>query len=148
MSHDLIAELAGYRSELDNYRNRPDRAAQVQTQIDRVTAAIANRIGQLLAQADNHMTAGNDVLAAQAMTEARRLATESGIDLSEPDAGLDDLDEPGTAEEEPVATTTEPPAETTAESAPAEDTAAPAEETAAATAPLETATPRRKPKGA
>lgn len=80
MAHDLIAELAGYRAELANcVQRKSDRTDQVREQITRVEAEIRKRVEQLKAQADNHMTDGHDVLAAQALTEARRLARESGI---------------------------------------------------------------------
>lgn len=73
---DLLAELAGYKDELDNYERagREDRAAQVRAQVDRVTGQIRGEVDKLHARADNHEDAGQDLLAAQARVEAKRLA--------------------------------------------------------------------------
>lgn len=79
MSHDLLAELAGYNNELAGYGRNKERAEQVRAQIERVTAQIRVRVEQLQADADNHITDGQDVLAAQALVEARRLVRESDI---------------------------------------------------------------------
>lgn len=75
MSHDLLAELEGYQSEQAGYERagRKDRAAAVQTEVDRVSKAIAVEVEKLMAQADNHEEAGQDILAAQARVEAKRL---------------------------------------------------------------------------
>jgi hypothetical protein len=79
VSQDLIAELTGYRNELAaaRRRNNTDRAAAVTEQIERVTGQVRTRIEQLLAQAGNHEEAGQDVLAAQARVEAKRLGRET-----------------------------------------------------------------------
>lgn len=76
MSHDLIAELAGYQAELAGaeQQGKKDRAAAVRKEIDRVIGAAAARIAQLLARAENHETAGEDLSAAQARVEAKALA--------------------------------------------------------------------------
>ncbi len=74
MSHDLLAELAGYRNELAGAEARgSERAAQIRTEIERVEAAVTERAAELIAQAETHEGAGQDVLAAQARIEARRL---------------------------------------------------------------------------
>ena len=76
MSHDLLAELAGYQSELAGYerQNRTERAAAVRGEVDRVIGEAKTRIEQLLTQAEGHEDAGQDVPAAQARVEAKRLA--------------------------------------------------------------------------
>lgn len=75
MSHDLIAELDGYRSELAGYdrAGRTDRAAAVRAEVDRVTKQLAAEADKLIAQAEGHEDAGQDVAAAQARVEAKRL---------------------------------------------------------------------------
>jgi len=75
MSHDLIAELAGYRNELAGYlrAGSTERAAAVREQMAAVTAAISGEADRLVARAENHEQAGQDVLAARARVEARRL---------------------------------------------------------------------------
>lgn len=75
MSHDLIAELDGYRAELSGYERakRTDRAAAVAAEIDRVTKLIAVEADKFIARAENHEEAGQDILAAQARVEAKRL---------------------------------------------------------------------------
>lgn len=92
MSHDLLAELDGYRTELDGYTRagRGERVEAVQAEIDRVTAQITTEADKLIAQAENHEEAGQDVLAAQARVEARRLR-RALADLPEagPPAGED-----------------------------------------------------------
>ncbi|HEV2778688.1 MAG TPA: hypothetical protein VGX25_04735 [Actinophytocola sp.] len=76
MSHDLIAELTGYQQELAGaeQRHRKDRTEAVRSEIERVVTAVARRVEQLLAQADNHEDAGEDLQAANARVEAKRLA--------------------------------------------------------------------------
>jgi hypothetical protein len=76
MSHDLLAELAGYTSELANYQRsgRDERAAAVRDEISRVTGQINTRIEQLLTAAEGHEDAGADLAAAQARVEAKQLA--------------------------------------------------------------------------
>lgn len=75
MSHDLLAELDGYRAELSGYdrAGRAERSDAVRAEIDRVTKAIEVEADNLTAQAENHEEAGQDVLAAQCRVEARRL---------------------------------------------------------------------------
>jgi hypothetical protein len=75
MAHDLLAELDGYRAELDGYERsgRTARTEAVRGEIDRVTKQIAGEVEKLNAQADNHEEAGQDVLAAQARVQAKRL---------------------------------------------------------------------------
>lgn len=72
---DLIAELAGYRAELARYERdgKTDRAAAVRQQLDAAAANLTVEADKLDAQADNHTTAGQDLLAARATIEARRL---------------------------------------------------------------------------
>ncbi|GAA5076657.1 hypothetical protein HNP84_007330 [Thermocatellispora tengchongensis] len=78
MSHDLIAELHGYAAEYQRYEQsgREDRAAAARREGERVIAAIQDRIGELLDQAEEHESKGQEVLAAQARVEAKRLAAE------------------------------------------------------------------------
>lgn len=80
MSHDLLAELDGYRAELAGYERakRADRITAVRKEIARVGKAIEVEVGKLIAQAENHEEAGQDVLAAQCRVEARRLARSLG----------------------------------------------------------------------
>lgn len=81
--HDLLAELGGFKTELVNYERRgdvaKDRVNAVKGEIDRVTKAIEAEVDRLMAQMDAHAAAGQDVLAAQCLTEAKRLARESGL---------------------------------------------------------------------
>lgn len=74
MAHDLLAELAGYESELAGYKNRPERAADVRKEIERVGGLIVREIDRLLAVAEGHEDEGRDVPAARARIEAKRLA--------------------------------------------------------------------------
>lgn len=85
MSHDLIAELGGYRDELANYERsgRKDRMPAVKAEIDRVAAAILTEAERLVAQAEAHEEAGQDVLAAQCRVEAKRLVRGSGTGAPE-----------------------------------------------------------------
>lgn len=87
MSHDLIAELAGFRTELENYerfsRGGPDRVKAVKAEIARVSKQIGVEVEKLLARAANHEEAGQDVLAAQCRVEAKRLARESRLGAPE-----------------------------------------------------------------
>ncbi len=81
--HDLLAELAGFKTELANYERRGDvkkeRVNAVKDEISRVTKAISAEIDRLMAEMDARAAAGQDVLAAQCLTEAKRLARESGL---------------------------------------------------------------------
>lgn len=95
MSHDLLAELAAYRSELAGYERsqRVERVVAVRAEIDRVTALIHVEAAKLVAQAENHEEAGQDVLAAQARVEARRLKRAAATkDGGEPPAAEDTAD--------------------------------------------------------
>ncbi len=76
MSHDLLAVLAGYEAELAGYerQGRKERAAAVRGEIDRVIGEVQVRIERLLTSAEGHEDDGQDVLAAQARVEAKRLA--------------------------------------------------------------------------
>lgn len=76
MSHDLLAELAGYQAELARHEQQKntDRAEAVRGEIDRVIGDITERIGRLLDVAEDYESDGQSVLAAQARMEARRLA--------------------------------------------------------------------------
>lgn len=72
---DLIAELGGYQAELARYErlNLDARAQAVRDQVSRLVAVITTEAEKLDAAADNHMTAGQDLHAARATVEARRL---------------------------------------------------------------------------
>src|SRR5687767_3730902 len=85
MSHDILAELDGYRTEQANYerQGRKDRLPAVKAEIERVTKQIRVEVDKLIAQAENHEEAGQDVLAAQCRVEARRLARESSLGAPE-----------------------------------------------------------------
>ena len=88
MSHDFIAELGGYRDELARYTRAGNtgRADAVREQIAKAVTALGVEAEKLDAVADNHMTAGQDLLAARSTIEARRLR-----------AALAELGEQGTA---------------------------------------------------
>lgn len=75
MSQDLIAELDGYRAEAARYDRdgRDDRVAAVREQADRVAGLIKVEAEKADAHADNHEEAGQDLLAAKARVEAKRL---------------------------------------------------------------------------
>lgn len=90
MGHDLIAEMAGYRTELENlerFGDKKDRVAAVRGEIDRVAGVVRLEVERLLAQAETHEEAGQDVLAAQCRVEAKRLVREGG--LGEPETAAD-----------------------------------------------------------
>lgn len=72
---DLISELEAYRAEQARYvrEGRKDRAAAAGAEAKRVAAAIGVEAEKLDAKAAGHVDDGQDVLAAQAMVEARRL---------------------------------------------------------------------------
>lgn len=84
MSHDLLAELDGYKAELDLYerRGQDERATAVRDEIKRVEDAVRQRAEELEATADKHDETGQDVRAAEARVEARRyrdaLGSEGG----------------------------------------------------------------------
>uniref|UniRef100_A8LZZ2 Uncharacterized protein n=1 Tax=Salinispora arenicola (strain CNS-205) TaxID=391037 RepID=A8LZZ2_SALAI len=75
MSHDLIAELRAYRDERSRYARdgRAERAAAAGAELARVAAAISVEADMLDAKAAGHADDGQDVLAAQARTAAKRL---------------------------------------------------------------------------
>jgi hypothetical protein len=72
---DLISELDAYRAEQARYvrEGKKDRAAAAAAERERVAAAIGVEADKLDAKARGHVDNGQDVLAAQAMVEARRL---------------------------------------------------------------------------
>jgi hypothetical protein len=72
MAHDLIAELTGYRNELANTGDA-DLAKQVQAQVDRVSGEIKAEADALDSTAKEHDDNGQDVPAAEARVESRRL---------------------------------------------------------------------------
>lgn len=76
MNHDLLAELAGYEAELAGYerQHRTERADAVRTEITRVIGEVQVKIERELTVAEGHEDAGQDLLAAQARVEAKRLA--------------------------------------------------------------------------
>lgn len=73
--HDLLAELDGYRTELANAERagRQDRADAVRPHLGRLAGLIEAEAARLDAQAETHENEGQDVLAAQARVEAKRL---------------------------------------------------------------------------
>jgi signal transduction histidine kinase len=75
MSHDLLAELAGYRAELDyaETHDRPERAKSIRGEINRVTGAVKDAIAEAEAEAEEHDSNGQDVPAAHARVEVKRL---------------------------------------------------------------------------
>jgi hypothetical protein len=78
MSHDLVAELEGYNNELarEENRGRGERADAVREQIARVRKEIADRVEQLEADAEHYTEQGQDLKAAQAAIDARKLRAE------------------------------------------------------------------------
>jgi len=72
---DLISELEAYRAEQARYvrEGKKDRVAAVVAEAERVAAAISTEAEKLDAKAAGHVDDGQDVLAAKAMVEARRL---------------------------------------------------------------------------
>lgn len=78
MSHDLVAELEGYNNELarEENRGRGERADAVREQITRVRKEIADRVEQLEADAEHYTEQGQDLKAAQAAIDARKLRAE------------------------------------------------------------------------
>lgn len=87
MGHDMIAELSGFRTELENLERfghpNKDRATAVKGEIERVASRIRLEAQRLLAQAETHEESGQDVLAAQCRVEAKRLVREGRIDTPE-----------------------------------------------------------------
>ncbi|MGW7195545.1 hypothetical protein [Streptomyces chryseus] len=89
MSHDLLAELAGYQAELarEERNCRTERAAAVREQLDRVREAISEKADALEVSAEDYTDQGQDVRAAQAAVEARELRRALESDGPEPDPG-------------------------------------------------------------
>jgi len=102
MTHDLLAELAGYKNELDReVRNkRTERAAAVREEIRRVREQIADRVDELEAEATEHTDAGRDGLAGECAVAARPLVAA----YADSESLLDDLeaDTLQTPEKEPT----------------------------------------------
>lgn len=84
MSHDVLAELEGYRNELAEAERhgRDEKAAAVRDEIERVKAAVEARAVALEDRAATLEGSGQDVKAAEATVEARRYRDA----LTEPDA--------------------------------------------------------------
>lgn len=97
MSHDLIAELDGYRAELARYarEGRTDRADAVREQADRVISEIRVEAEKADARADNHEEAGQDIAAAKERVEAKRLR-RAFAELDKPETATDEDAEPDT----------------------------------------------------
>jgi hypothetical protein len=57
MSHDLVAELQGYRNELASAERRgdTDRAAAIRAEVDRVSEALRGRVESLRANAEEQV---------------------------------------------------------------------------------------------
>jgi hypothetical protein len=75
MSHDLIAELTGYRNALSSAQRygKDDKAKEIQGEVDRVTGDLNATVEHLLAQAEEHDNVGQHTLGAQKRQEATRL---------------------------------------------------------------------------
>lgn len=72
--HDLAAELRGYRNELDfAHKHRPDRAAAIRAEIDRVREVIRSQAAAIDGRAAALEEAGQDVAAAELHVAARQL---------------------------------------------------------------------------
>ncbi|MFG2722709.1 hypothetical protein ACGFW5_31085 [Streptomyces sp. NPDC048416] len=76
--HDRIAELAGLRAELATCKNGPretwrDKTDEVQAQIDRVRGELDEAAEALETQSTTLADGGQDVRAAEAAVEARRI---------------------------------------------------------------------------
>jgi hypothetical protein len=98
MSHDLLAELTGYRNELTAVSG--ERAEAVKGEIERVTAEIRQKAEALDARAEAHDEGGQDVPAAEARVEARQLRdaiAESGPEPGEDTAGTSEVPAGATA---------------------------------------------------
>lgn len=74
MSHDVLAELQGYRNEhvIAERAGRKDRVEAIGTEIDRVKTAAEERAAALETSAKALKDAGQDVRAAELEVEARR----------------------------------------------------------------------------
>jgi hypothetical protein len=98
---DLLAELGGYRAELARYDRlgRTERAAAVRDQIDRLITTVSAEADRLDAVSDNHMSAGQDLQAARATIEARRLrAALADLGVAQPGAAEPEVAELGVPE--------------------------------------------------
>lgn len=75
MSNDLLAELAGYNDELvlESRRGRGERADAIREEIARVRREISEQADKLDVVAEDAIESGQDLKAAQATIEARRL---------------------------------------------------------------------------
>lgn len=103
MTHDLVAELQGYNNELarEENRGRGERADAVREQIARVRAEISDRADQLEIDSMNFTEQGQDLNAAQAAIDARKLRAEleaagpfpAPVDTQQ---GQDPVDDPAT----------------------------------------------------
>lgn len=90
MSHDLLAELAGYQAEFDreDRNGRTERADAVREELDRVRQEIEAKAEDLEAKSAEHVDEGQDVRAAQAAVAARELRQALEKDtLLQPDPG-------------------------------------------------------------
>ncbi|MFE8944502.1 hypothetical protein [Streptomyces sp. NPDC007856] len=92
--HDRVAELAGLRAELAICKNGPretrrEKTAEVQEQIDRVSAEVQEQAEALEKQADELLSNGQDGAAGAAREQARALreALESDGDGTEAKRG-------------------------------------------------------------
>jgi hypothetical protein len=157
MGHDLLAELAGYKNELARELGlkRHERAAAVRDEIRRVREQISDRIGDLEAEAADHIEAGRDGKAGECAVAARPLVaayddSESLLDDLEADT-LQTPEDPTVPPVEPTEPTSPtepteaPPAEPEPEPAPEVEKRAdepPAAETAQESKPRRRATPR------
>ncbi|MFF5004681.1 hypothetical protein ACFY3G_17845 [Streptomyces phaeochromogenes] len=75
MSHDLLAELAGYQAEFarEDRNGRTERADAVREELDRVRGEIEAKAEDLEAKSAEYVDEGQDVRAAQAAVRAREL---------------------------------------------------------------------------
>ncbi|MFG2054773.1 hypothetical protein ACGFI9_12150 [Micromonospora sp. NPDC048930] len=136
--HDLIAELEGYRNELDSaerYGDK-DRAKAVRGEVARVAKAVNARVDQMLADATTADEELRDLDAANKRAEARRMARALPERLRDAAAGRLAADaQPGSRD-----TADHAPAETATPDGPGEPDGEADADTADRT-PTETATP-------
>lgn len=76
--HDRVAELAGLRAELATCKNGPreswrDKTDEVQAEIDRVRGELDDQAETLETESTTLADSGQDVRAAEAAVEARRI---------------------------------------------------------------------------
>lgn len=88
--HDVLAELQGYRNELDNAKRygKTERAAAVREQLDRVKADIETRAVAAETRAEAHRAENQEVVAAQFEEEARRYR-EALVDPAGPETAVE-----------------------------------------------------------